>query len=58
MWNAFKHIFPNIGKEEKKHQRQLSREELLIKSGKGSSMAVRRFHEALDKLAEYDRQQQ
>ncbi len=55
MWKTFKNIFPSK-KKEGKHQ-DLNRHELLAKSAQGSTMAVRRFHEALDRLAEYDRQQ-
>lgn len=55
MWNALKNILSSK-KEARKH-RDLNRDELLVKSAKGSTMAVRRFHEALDRLAEYDRQQ-
>lgn len=53
MWNFFKKLFSK--RDEKKHARTLTREELLVKSAEGSTAAIRDFHGALDKLAEYDR---
>lgn len=56
MWKIFKNLFVKKNQEQNEKAPRLSREELLVKSARGSAMAIKRYHGALDKLAEHDRQ--
>lgn len=53
MKKVLKKLLRPFGKQ--KSSNELTREELLIKAAKGSTYAIRNYHEALDRLAEYDR---